>query len=90
MNVKPLSDRVLIQPTPAEEVTASGIIIPDSAKEKNLRGTVLAVGPGTKDEEMQLKVGDVVLYGKYAGTEVEIDHEKVIIMRQNDVLAILG
>ncbi len=90
MNVKPLSDRVLIQPTPAEEVTASGIIIPDSAKEKPLRGTVLAVGPGTKDEEMQLKVGDVVLYGKYAGTEVEIDHEKVIIMRQNDVLAILG
>lgn len=90
MNVKPLSDRVLIKPTPAEEVTASGIIIPDSAKEKPLRGTVLAVGPGTKDEEMQLKVGDVVLYGKYAGTEVEIDRENVIIMRQNDVLAILG
>lgn len=90
MNVKPLSDRVLIQPTAAEEVTASGIIIPDSAKEKPLRGTVLAVGPGTKDEEMQLKVGDVVLYGKYAGTEVEIDHEKVLIMRQSDVLAIVG
>lgn len=90
MNVKPLSDRVLIQPTAAEEVTASGIIIPDSAKEKPLRGTVLAVGPGTKDEEMQLKAGDVVLYGKYAGTEVEIDHEKVLIMRQSDVLAILG
>lgn len=90
MNVKPLSDRVLIQPTPAEEVTVAGIIIPDSAKEKPLRGTVLAVGPGTKDEEMQLKAGDVVLYGKYAGTEVEIDNEKVLIMRQQDVLAILG
>lgn len=90
MNVKPLSDRVLIQPTPAEEVTVAGIIIPDSAKEKPLRGTVLAVGPGTKDEEMQLKAGDVVLYGKYAGTEVEIDHEKVLIMRQQDVLAIIG
>jgi chaperonin GroES len=90
MNVKPLADRVLIQPIPAEEVTVSGIIIPDSAKEKPLKGTVLAVGPGTKDEEMQLKVGDVVLYGKYAGTEVEIDNEKVLIMRQSDVLAILG
>ncbi|MCI5978095.1 MAG: co-chaperone GroES [Bacteroidales bacterium] len=90
MNVKPLSDRVLIQPSAAEEVTASGIIIPDSAKEKPLRGIVLAVGPGTKDEAMQLKPGDTVLYGKYAGTEVEIDHEKVLIMRQADVLAILG
>ena len=90
MNVKPLSDRVLIQPSAAEEVTASGIIIPDSAKEKPLRGIVLAVGPGTKDEAMQLKPGDTVHYGKYAGTEVEIDHEKVLIMRQADVLAILG
>ncbi|MEE1208335.1 MAG: co-chaperone GroES [Muribaculaceae bacterium] len=90
MNVKPLSDRVLIQPTAAEEVTVAGIIIPDSAKEKPLRGTVLAVGPGTKDEEMQLKAGDTVLYGKYAGTEVEIDKEKVLIMRQSDVLAIIG
>lgn len=90
MNVKPLSDRVLIQPTPAEEVTVAGIIIPDSAKEKPLRGTVLAVGPGTKDEEMQLKVGDQVFYGKYAGTELEIDHEKVLIMRQQDVLAVIG
>ena len=90
MNVKPLSDRVLIQPSAAEEVTASGIIIPNSAKEKPLRGIVLAVGPGTKDEAMQLKPGDTVLYGKYAGTEVEIDHEKVLIMRQADVLAILG
>ena len=90
MNVKPLSDRVLIQPTAAEEVTVAGIIIPDSAKEKPLRGTVLAVGPGTKDEEMQLKAGDTVLYGKYAGIEVEIDKEKVLIMRQSDVLAIIG
>lgn len=90
MNVKPLSDRVLIKPTPAEEVTATGIIIPDTAKEKPLRGTVLAVGPGTKDEAMQVKVGDVVLYGKNAGTEVEIDRETVLIMRQSDILAILG
>jgi chaperonin GroES len=90
MNVKPLADRVLIKPTVAEEVTASGIIIPDTAKEKPLKGTVLAVGPGTKDEPMELKVGDVVLYGKYAGTEVEIEHEKVMIMRQNEVLAIIG
>lgn len=90
MNVKPLADRVLIQPTPAEEVTVSGIIIPDSAKEKPLKGTVLAAGPGTKDETMEVKVGDVVLYGKYAGTEVEIDGEKVLIMRQQDILAVLG
>ena len=90
MNVKPLSDRVLIQPAPAEEVTVSGIIIPDSAKEKPLKGTVVAAGPGTKDEEMQLKAGDNVLYGKYAGTEVEIDGEKMLIMRLSDVLAILA
>ena len=90
MNVKPLSDRVLIQPVAAEEVTMSGIIIPDSAKEKPLKGTVLAVGPGTKEETMELKEGDTVLYGKYAGTEVELDGEKVLIMRQSDVLAILG
>ena len=90
MNVKPLSDRVLIQPTPAEEVTASGIIIPDSAKEKPLKGTVIAVGPGTKDEVMELKDGDTVLYGKYAGTELEIEGDKVLIMRQSEVLAILG
>lgn len=89
MNVKPLADRVLIQPVAAEEVTMSGIIIPDSAKEKPLKGTVLAVGPGTKDETMEVKVGDTVLYGKYAGTEVELDGEKVLIMRQNDVLAVI-
>lgn len=90
MNVKPLADRVIIRPTAAEEVTVAGIIIPDSAKEKPLKGTVLAVGPGTKDEVMELKVDDVVLYGKYAGTEVELEGEKVLIMRQNEVLAILG
>lgn len=90
MNVKPLADRVIILPTPAEEVTASGIIIPDSAKEKPLKGTVLAVGPGTKDETMELKENDLVLYGKYAGTEIELEGKKVLIMRQNEVLAILS
>lgn len=90
MNVKPLADRVIIRPTAAEEVTVAGIIIPDSAKEKPLKGTVVAAGPGTKDEEMQLKPGDNVLYGKYAGTEVELEGEKLLIMRQNEVLAILG
>lgn len=89
MKLKPLADRVLIQPTAAEEVTASGIIIPDSAKEKPLRGTVVAVGNGTKDEEMILKEGDEVLYGKYAGTEVEVDGEKMLVMRQNEVLAVI-
>jgi chaperonin GroES len=73
---------------PAEEVTVSGIIIPDSAKEKPLKGTVLAVGNGTKDEQMVVKSGDVVLYGKYAGTEVEVDGNKYLIMRQSDILAI--
>lgn len=90
MNLKPLADRVLIKPTPAEEVTMSGIIIPDSAKEKPLKGSVLAVGNGTKDEEMQLKEGDQVLYGKYSGTEIEFEGEKYLIMRQSDVLAVIG
>ena len=89
MNIKPLADRVLIQPAAAEEKTIGGIIIPDSAKEKPLKGKVLAVGTGTKDEQMILKVGDNVLYGKYAGTELELDGEKYIIMRQSDVLAII-
>ena len=88
MKLKPLADRVLIQPTPAEEKTLSGIISPDSAKEKPLKGTVIAAGNGTKDEEMILKEGDTVLYGKYAGTEIELDGEKYLIMRQNDVLAV--
>ena len=90
MNIRQLADRVLIEPTAAEEVTLGGIIIPDSAKEKPLRGNVLAVGNGTKDEEMVLKVGDQVLYGKYAGTEIEYDGSKYIIMRQSDVLAVIG
>ncbi|MDR2498434.1 MAG: co-chaperone GroES [Tannerellaceae bacterium] len=90
MNIKPLADRVLIQPSAAEEKTVSGIIIPDSAKEKPLKGEVIAAGNGTKDEEMVLKAGDVVLYGKYAGTEIEIDGEKLLIMRQSDILAIIN
>ena len=89
MNIKPLADRVLITPAPAEEVTIGGIIIPDSAKEKPLKGTVTAVGNGTKDEEMIVKVGDTVLYGKYAGTELEVDGVKYLMMRQSDILAIV-
>ncbi len=89
MNIRPLADRVLIKPAAAEEKTVSGIIIPDSAKEKPLRGEVIAAGNGTKDEEMVLKVGDNVLYGKYAGTEIELEGEKFLIMRQSDVLAII-
>ena len=90
MNIKPLADRVVILPAPAEEKTIGGIIIPDTAKVKTLKGEVKAVGNGTKDEEMILKEGDQVLYGKYAGTEIEIDGTKYLIMRQSDVLAILG
>lgn len=89
MNIKPLADRVLIEPTAAEETTMSGIIIPDSAKEKPLKGKVLATGNGTKDEEMILKEGDTVLYGKYSGTEIEFEGKKYLMMRQNDVLAIV-
>ena len=89
MNIKPLADRVLVKPAAAEE-KIGGIIIPDTAKEKPLKGEVLAVGNGTKDEDMILKVGDVVLYGKYSGTEVAIDGETYLIMRQSDVLAVVG
>ena len=89
-NIKPLADRVLVKPAAAEEKTIGGIIIPDSAKEKPLRGEIVAAGKGTKDEEMVLKAGDQVLYGKYAGTELELDGEKFLIMRQSDVLAIVG
>lgn len=85
--IQPLADRVLVKPAAAEEKTVGGIIIPDSAKEKPLRGEVLAVGNGTKDEEMVLKAGDQVLYGKYAGTELELEGVKFLIMRQSDVLA---
>lgn len=89
MNIKPLADRVLIEPTAAEEKTLSGIIIPDTAKEKPLRGKVLAVGQGTKDDPMILKAGDEVLFGKYAGTEIELEGTKYLIMRQSDVLAVI-
>ena len=89
MNIKPLADRVLVKPTPAEEVTVAGIIIPDSAKEKPLKGTVLATGSGTKDEDMVVKEGDVVLYGKYAGTEVSFEDKDYLIMKQSDILAII-
>ncbi len=89
MNIKPLADRVLILPSPAEEVTVAGIIIPDSAKEKPLKGVVVAAGQGTKDEEMILKKDDEVIFGKYAGTEIEFEGEKYLIMRQSDVLAVV-
>lgn len=89
MKIQPLADRVLIEPAPAEEKTIGGIIIPDTAKEKPLQGTVVAVGRGTKDEEMILKEGDEVLYGKYSGTEIELDGTKYLMMRQSDVLAII-
>ena len=87
MKLKPLADRVIIRPTAAEETTVNGIIIPDSAKEKPLKGTV--VSRCTKDEEMVLAEGNEVYYGKYAGTELEIDGEKVLVMRQNEVLAVI-
>lgn len=89
MNIKPLADRVLVKPAAAEEKTVGGIIIPDTAKEKPLKGEVLAIGKGTKDEEMVVKKGDQVLYSKYAGTELELDGEKYLIMRQSDILAII-
>lgn len=89
MNIKPLADRVLVLPAQAEE-KVGGIIIPDTAKEKPQRGKVIAVGQGTKDETMVLKENDVVLYGKYAGTELEYEGEKYLIMRQSDVLAVVG
>ena len=89
MNVKPLSDRVLIEPNPAEEKTAGGLFIPDTAKEKPLAGKVVAVGPGTSEVTMEVKVGDQVLYGKYAGTEINVDGKDYLIMRQNDILAII-
>ncbi len=89
MNIKPLADRVLILPDAAEEKSAGGIILPDSAKEKPLRGKVIATGNGTKDEDMVVKEGDSVLYGKYAGTEIEFEGTKYLIMRQSDILAII-
>lgn len=89
MNVKPLADRVLVQPAEAEEKTASGIIIPDTAKEKPMRGTVVAAGPGKKDEPTTVKVGDTVLYGKYSGTEIQVEGKDYLMMRESDIFAII-
>jgi len=89
LNIKPLADRVLIEPAPAEEKTAGGIIIPDTAKEKPQKGTIVAIGPGKKDEPITVKVGDNVLYGKYAGTEITIEGKDYMIMRESDVVAII-
>jgi chaperonin GroES len=89
INIKPLGDRVLVEPQEAEEKTATGIIIPDTAKEKPQRGKVVAVGKGTKEETMELKNGDMVLYGKYAGTELNFEGKDYLIMRQSDILAII-
>jgi chaperonin GroES len=89
LNIKPLADRVLIEPSQAETKTASGIIIPDNAKEKPQNGTVIAVGNGTKDEPITVKVGDSVLYGKYAGTELKLEGKDYLIMRESDILAIV-
>jgi chaperonin GroES len=88
VNFKPLADRVLVEPAPAEQKTASGIIIPDTAKEKPLRGIVVAAGTGKKDEPMQVNVGDSVLYGQYAGTEIKIDGTNYLIMRESDIYGI--
>ena len=89
MNIKPLADRVLVEPLEAETKTASGIIIPDTAKEKPQKGNIVAVGPGTKENPVTLKVGDSVLYGKYSGTELKLDGKNYLIMRESDVLAIV-
>lgn len=89
MNIKPLADRVLVEPSAAEQKTAGGIIIPDTAKEKPQKGKIVAVGNGKKDEPMTVKVGDTVLYGKYAGTEIAVDGKDYLIMRESDIFAII-
>lgn len=89
VNIRPLADRVLIEPAPAEETTVSGIIIPDTAQEKPQRGVVVAVGPGKPDEPTTVKVGDTVLYGKYSGTDLQIERKDYMIMRESDILAIV-
>ncbi|MEY2924485.1 MAG: hypothetical protein RLZZ337_1033 [Bacteroidota bacterium] len=89
MKIKPLADRVLVEPAAAEEKTAGGIYIPDTAKEKPQRGTVIAVGPGKKDEPTTVKAGDTVLYGKYSGTELQVEGKDLLIMRESDILAIV-
>ncbi len=89
LNIRPLADRVLVEPAPAEEKTASGIIIPDTAKEKPQKGSIVAVGTGKKDEPITVKVGDTVLYGKYAGTEITVEGKEYLIMRESDIFAVL-
>jgi len=89
VNIQPLHDRVIVKPAQAEEKTAGGIIIPDTAKEKPQKGTVVAAGPGKKDEPMSVKTGDTVLYGKYAGTEISVEGDDFLIMRESDILAIV-
>jgi len=89
MIMKPINDRVVVRPAAAEEKTKGGIIIPDTAKEKPQRGTVIAVGPGKKDEPLTVKVGDTVLYGKYAGTEIQLEGKDYLIMRESDILAVI-
>ena len=89
MKIKPLADRVLVEPSAAETKTASGIIIPDSAQEKPQKGKIIAVGPGTKDNPVTLKVGDDILYGKYSGTELKHENTNYLIMRESDILAII-
>jgi chaperonin GroES len=89
LNIKPLADRVIVEPTAAEEKTAGGIIIPDTAKEKPQKGTVKAVGPGKKDEPLTVKVGDTVLYGKYSGTEISFEGQEYLIMKESDIVAII-
>lgn len=89
-SLKPLADRVLIEPTPAEEKTASGLIIPDTAKEKPLKGTVVAVGNGKKDEPMTVKVGETVIFGQYSGTEIKIEGKAYLIMKEADIYGILA
>ncbi len=90
MSIKPLADRVLIEPKEAETKTSSGLYIPDTAKEKPQEGRVVATGNGKKDEPMELKVGDTVLYGKYSGTEINVEGKEYLMMRQSDVLAVIG
>jgi chaperonin GroES len=89
VNIKPLADRVLVQPSQAEEKTSSGIIIPDTAQEKPQQGSVIAVGTGKKDEPLTVKVGDTILYGKYAGTEITVEGKEYLIMRESDIFAII-
>ncbi len=89
LNIRPLADRVLVEPAPAETKTASGLIIPDTAQEKPQKGTVVAVGNGKKDEPITVKVGDTVLYGKYSGTELKYEAKDYLIMRESDILAII-